>query len=99
MKEIIEVLIGKTHELILEEEDVLATLKVINNHQKWYINQKLSVGSCGWEDEPTKWAIYFNASNVQWSNIIYDLMNEGLSLIIKDYTGRIHLIRNEEASR
>lgn len=94
MKEFIEAFIGKTHELILEEKDVIATLNVINNHQKWYINQKLAVGSCCWEDEPTKWAIYFNATSVQWSNIIHDLMESGFTLIVKDYTERIYLIRN-----
>lgn len=94
MKELIEAFIGKTHELILEEEEVLPTLKVINNHQKWYIKQKLAVGNCGWEEEPNKWAIYFNASSVQWSNIIYDLNDEGFTLIVKDYTGRIYLTRD-----
>lgn len=93
MKELFEAFFGKEHELVLEEEDVLATLNVINNHRSWYINQKLAVGNCGWDDEPNKWAIYFNASNVNWSAIVHALMDEGFTLEVRDHTGRIYLIR------
>lgn len=93
LKAFIETLRGKEHELILEEEDVLDVLKVVNEFRVWYVNQKLSVDTCGWEDEPTKWAIYFNATSLQWCKIFNDLTDKGFSFVIKDYTGRIFLIR------
>lgn len=99
MNEFIEALFGRTRELILEEEDVIETLKVVNESRRWFIRHSLSVDTCGWEDQPTKWAIYFNATTIQWSEIIGSLMDKGFSLVIRDHTERIHLIRNKEASR
>lgn len=94
MRKFIERYVGATHVLILEEKDVLEVLSVINDHGKPYISQSLSVMNCGWEDEPTKWGIDFNATSNQWSSIIDTLMDKGFLLVIKDCTGYIHLIRD-----
>jgi GH43 family beta-xylosidase len=93
MTNFIEAIRGKTHELILEANEVLDTLCVINNHQRWYINQKLAVGNCEMEEGDTKWYIYFNATSWQWKSIINDLTEKGFVLEIRDSTKRIHLIR------
>lgn len=82
MKNLLKKVIIKRHYLILEEKDVIKTLDVINRHETVFINQKLVVGNCGW-DETTKWFIHFSASESQWESIKDDLKKKGLNNIFK----------------
>ena len=98
MKTIIETIRGKMHDLVLEESEVLETLRVVNAYQKWYIDQKLAVGHCEWDDEPTKWYLSFNATSNQWKHIVNDLTIRGYVLEIRDHSENLYLIRNKVES-
>lgn len=99
MANLIEFLRCREHELVLGENEVLDTLRVINTHERWYINQKLAVGDCECEFDNTKWwYICFNATNWQWKMIINDLSEKGFTLEIRDNTERVYLIRKEKES-
>lgn len=98
MTTIIETIRGKMHDLILEDNEVLETLCVVNAYQKWYIDQKLAVGNCGWENEPTKWYVNFNATSKQWKHIVNDLTARGYVLEIRDHSENLYLTRNEVES-
>jgi len=63
--------------LIVEEQDVTTVLKVINEHQGFFSNNNKLVGNCGWEEEPSKWFIYFYASEREWGHIAKDLSEFG----------------------
>ena len=97
MSNLIDFLRGREHEIILDESEVLDTLRVINTHQRWSINQKLAVGDCEWDFDATKWYIYFSATNWQWKLIINDLSEKGYTLEIRDNTERVYLIRKSES--
>lgn len=79
--------------LILEESNVLETLRVIGTQNSIFIRMNLIVNNCGWADEPTKWFIHFDASNDQWRCIVDELVNKGFDMMIKDSTHNIYLIK------
>ena len=59
--------------LVVEEKDVTLVLAAINNHQGFFSNDNKIVKSCGWEKDPTKWVIKFNASEREWGLMATDL--------------------------
>jgi len=59
------------HELVVNEEDVVNTLKVIQRYHK--VVPDMAVGNCGWADDPEKWFIFFDTTNHVWEHIRNDL--------------------------
>lgn len=56
--------------VVIEEQDVCKTLRVINSHHK--IVPEMAVGNCGWDDT-NKWFIHFTTSNAKWDIIRKEL--------------------------
>lgn len=71
MKNLMDLIITKRHHLIVEEQDVVKTLKVINQHHK--IVPDMAVGNCGWADDTNKWFIHFTTSRAKWKAIRNEL--------------------------
>lgn len=67
----------KRRNLIVEENDVTTVLVAINAHQGFFSNDNKIVKNCGWEDDPTKWVIKFNASDKEWGLMATDLSDIG----------------------
>lgn len=67
----------KRRYLIMDELDVLTVLTAINNHHTFFSNRFKLVGNCGWENEPSKWFVGFDASDKRWSKIAAELSNIG----------------------
>ena len=67
----------KRRNLVVEEKDVTTVLNAINNHQGFFSNDNKIVRSCGWEKDPSKWVIKFNASEKEWGLMATDLSKIG----------------------
>lgn len=67
----------KKRYLIVEEKNVTLALTLINRHQGFFSNDNKIVKNCGWESDPSKWVIKFNASDREWSRIAEDLSSLG----------------------
>lgn len=61
------------HYLILDESDVIETLKIINAHKVFYANQKLKVGINKKSLNDKEWFIHFNSTDDKWMRIVTDL--------------------------
>lgn len=75
----------KRRHLIVEEEDVMVTLKVFdeaNHKNKVSYLMNMEIGNCGWLDEPTKWYIFFDATNKKWKSIIAAFKKEGYKIVL-----------------
>lgn len=72
MTNIIDLLVTKSYQLVVEEKDVTKTLKVINAHHRFVPD--MQVGNCGWaEDDNNKWFIRFTTSKAKWKVIRSEL--------------------------
>lgn len=69
MNSLIDRIVTKRRHLVVEEQDVINTLKVINSHK---IYTDIAVGNCGWADT-SKWFIHFTTSNATWEIIRKEL--------------------------
>lgn len=67
----------KRRNLVVEEKDVTTVLTVINQHQGFFSNDNKIVKNCGWENDPSKWVIKFNASEREWGRMAEDLHKLG----------------------
>ena len=67
----------KRRNLVVDEKDVTTVLTAINQHQGFFSNDNKIVRSCGWENEPEKWVIKFNASEREWGRMTEDLQKIG----------------------
>lgn len=67
----------KKRNLIVDEADVTLVLTAINDHQGFFSNDNKIVRNCGWESDPSKWVIKFNASDREWGSMAEDLNNIG----------------------
>ena len=70
MKRLFDKFITERHHLVLEEDDVIGTLKVIQKHHR--VLPDVRVGNCGWKDE-NKWFIHFTTSRARWKTIRNEL--------------------------
>lgn len=70
MMKLLDSIIRERHHLILEEQDVIKTLRVINEHHKFVPD--MAVGNCGWADDTNKWFIHFTTTKAKW----YDIRKE-----------------------
>lgn len=71
MRKILDSIITRTCHLVVEEQDVVKTLRVINQHHK--LVPDMRVGNCGWADDTNKWFIHFVTSKAKWKEIRNDL--------------------------
>lgn len=67
----------KNHKLFVEETDVTTVLAAINRYQGVFSNNYKLVGSCGWDDEPTKWFVSFWTTDKKWGCMAADLSDIG----------------------
>lgn len=67
----------KRRTLVVEEKDVTTVLTAINQHQGFFSNDSKIVRNCGWENEPEKWVVKFNASEREWGRMAEDLHKLG----------------------
>ncbi len=73
---ILNKIIYKRHELILNEENVIEALRVIQNTCNSILskmNCSMMVGNCGWADDREKWFIHFTCSDEEWDALIVNL--------------------------
>lgn len=71
MKNLLNQVVTKRCHLVLEEQDVINTLKMINKHHR--IVPDMAVGNCGWADDPNKWFIHFTTTRAKWNVIRNEL--------------------------
>ena len=71
------------HYLILDESDVIETLKIINAHKVFYANQKLKVGINKKSLNDKEWFIHFNSTDDKWMHVVADL-NKNFDIIVKN---------------
>ena len=69
-KTLMNKLVHRYYHLILNENDVISTLKVINKHHK--VVPDMAVGNCGWNDT-SKWFIHFYTTESKWEEIRKEL--------------------------
>lgn len=63
MKNLMDRIVNKRYHLILEECDLIETLRVINKHHR--VVPEMRVGNCGWVDT-NKWFIHFTSTEFKW---------------------------------
>lgn len=82
--------------LVVEEKDVTFVLTVINQHQGFFSNDNKIVKNCGWENDPSKWIIKFNASEREWGLMTADLCKAGAITVIVKPSGTtdLYFLRN-----
>lgn len=68
---ILDNFIFRKHTLVLDEGDVINTLKAIQAANNKILSWQ-TVGNCGWEDKQ-KWFIRFTCSNKVWNVLRNDL--------------------------
>jgi hypothetical protein len=73
MKKLFDKILPRRRRIIVEEGDIVNVIKVINQNRPLLYTSDLSVGNCGWNDEKTKWFIFFTVTNSQWKNIRQEL--------------------------
>lgn len=77
----------KRHYLIVEEADVMTVLKVLDeikrNSSIFSVYMDMEIGSCDWEDEPSKWFVHFDATTKQWRKMLENLEQKGYRVILK----------------
>lgn len=74
----------KRHYILVKEEDVTKTLRVINEHCSNAITRQLVVDDCGWQTvDPNRWFIHFNCTTREWRAIQEEFETIG-SLIIDE---------------
>lgn len=64
----------KMREFIVDEKDVTAVITVINKHRRY---ADMSVGNCGWAEEPEKWFIIFHEYDKVYGQIVDELNKIG----------------------
>ena len=78
---------GRRH-LIVDEENLTTLLEVLNRRSNIFTDYNLSVGNCGWSDDPNKWFIYFDSSDKGYDDILKDLLEIG-SISVKRRSRRL----------
>ena len=68
--------------LILEEKNVTEVISVVNKPFGKIFRPNMTVGNCGWADEPSKWFVHFDAPLKYWMSIITELNAKGYELTI-----------------
>lgn len=71
MSKIVDSIVVKSYNIVMEEQDVTKTLKVIQKHHK--LLPSMRVGNCGWADDPNKWFIIVTTSKAKWGVIRKEL--------------------------
>ena len=86
----------KRRYLVVEERDVTFVLTAINHHQGFFSNDNKIVKNCGWENDPSKWIIKFNASEREWGLMTTDLCKVGAITVIVKPSGTtdLYFVRN-----
>ena len=70
MEKLLDLVLVKRRHLYVNEKNLTNLLKVLNRH---YVINNISVGNCGWEDDPDKWFVNFDACNKKWDEIRSEL--------------------------
>lgn len=70
MKNVFDKFITERHHLIVGEDDVINTLRVIQKHNKLMNN--MAVGNCDWENG-NNWFIHFTTTRANWDIIRHEL--------------------------
>ena len=70
MTNLMDKFITERHHLILNEEDVVDTVKRMKEQGNV---RDMEIGPCGWGNDPNKWYIYFTATREVWYRIRNEL--------------------------
>ena len=76
----------KSHELLVDEKDVIKTLDAINdvvwNSRLAFIKGiDLRVGRCGWKKAPSCWFIRINVTDKTWAKILEQIAKLEIELL------------------
>lgn len=78
----------KRKTIILDENDVMAALKMIDNirsNYKFFMLLNMEIGNCGWGNgEESKWYVTYNSNEKQWRELIRTLEYEHYNFILKN---------------
>lgn len=70
MRNLLDLFVTKRCHLVVEEQDVVKTLRVINQNHRTVPD--MAVGNCGWDDT-NKWFIHFTTTKAKWKIIRKEL--------------------------
>jgi hypothetical protein len=87
MINLFDILVKKEREIIIEEKDVMTTLKAWNdvkNKSRFHNNENMELGCCESTNSATKWISHFKASEKQWKDFIKEINKKNHKLILMD---------------
>ena len=70
MTNLMDKFITERHHLILNEENVVDTVKRMKEQGNV---QDMEIGPCGWVNDPNKWYLYFSTTREVWYRIRNEL--------------------------
>lgn len=87
MINLFDILVKKDREIIIEEKDVITTLKAWNdvkNMSRFHVNANMEFGYRDNVNSAHKWVARFKATNKQWTNFIKEINKKNHKLILMD---------------
>lgn len=93
MINLFSIFVKKRHALIVDESDVMTTLKVldeISHKSRFHIITGMEIGNCGWSNDPTAWFIHYDATAKQWRSVIEKFEQMNYQIVLKQ-DERFHL--------
>lgn len=68
-------LFSKDHKMIVDENEVVTTLKALEARPEVLKQNGITVGHAGWDNKPERWIIRFRVTNHRWPKISKELMS------------------------
>lgn len=82
-----EILVKKDREIIIDEKDVMSTLKSWNTvkcRSRFYNRVDIEIGCCTESEEETRWLAQFSCTDKQWKEFIQELNAKNHKLMLED---------------
>ena len=57
----------------------------------------MTVGNCGWADEPISWYIHVNLTKKEWCALLKECESRKFQLVIKDVPNRMYFTKVKES--
>lgn len=67
---LLDKIITRGHHIVTNKENIIDVLEVLNANN---IHDNLTIGCCGWDDDPRKWYMHFYTTNEKWEILRRDL--------------------------
>ena len=89
---------SKRRYFVVRESNMIEVFNMIK--EALYSNDQhnnMSVGNCGWVDEPDKWFVHINLTNLQWRALLNKCKDKHYKLVIEDIPDRMCFTKIEES--